>query len=247
MKWIKIFEDFTNNGKFYLVIDDVNYLLNNDEFIQKGILHGLKGISANEDILNVLGTNCDIFIEMDENKVIAENNIIEVKYDDIELLSKNNFKLFKRVKGNGLNLLNDYSFFIEISHMIQTDEHHLYDLSKKNNKLYKLITSEKFITFLKAEQKNFNNIDEYTKYVCSFIENADFNKIKSDLSNMFLDMVEKYRYEQEWFILGDSFKVPFGSKIEVFTDFISDNIGEENVESCVNFFKELKNYKIIIE
>jgi hypothetical protein len=251
-KFIKLFEDYTNDtlvvtDKFYLLIEDVRTILNNKESFKKGILVGLKGISENGDISNLLEyASFDIFIEMDKNKVLLENKVIKIEYDNIDFLSKDNFKMFKRIMAHGLNFLNDYKFFIEVINVYK-EGYNKFDLEKVNPELYELISSKEFANTLRKENKFFNDINEYSNYVSSLLKTQNPIQIKSDLSNMFLDMVKEFKQEQEWFVMTDNFKIPKGSKIEVYMDFIADNIGEEEIEDCENYFKSLTQYNITFE
>ncbi len=242
MKYIKLFENY--NEKFYLVIDDVSRLLNSESFLEKGTLKGLKGISENEDILNVLGTFCDIFIEMDKNKVLEKNNLTKVIYDDINFLCDNNFKNFKRIKSYGLNLYNDYRFFTNYFSLISMEESYMFDLKKENIELYEFLTSKHFHNIIFTEKPELKNFDELLNYILHFLK-MDENILRNDLSQLFISDAYKYRYEEEWINNIDEFIIPNNSIIEVYPDYIIDNIGEENLEECISFFEKVKHRYII--
>lgn len=163
MKHIKLFENFGN--KFYIVIDDISKLFTNN-FKNDGVLKNLKGVSENSDILNVLGTGFECLVIMDKIACLSENNLVKVKYDDIDFLSKDNFKMFKRIKGEELYLLNEYNFFLAISYIMEDGRERFYfDLEKENIYLYNFIISKNFQNILKTEQPSISNIDEFVNYI----------------------------------------------------------------------------------
>lgn len=246
MKYLKLYEEYSNSDSFYLVIDDVNKLMNNPDFKEKSVLHGLKGISENKDILNVLGTPCDVFITMNKNAVLSENTLVKVDYSDINFLTNNHFQIFKRIKSNGLQFLNDYKFFVQLSYVIDEYDNFSSRLINEVRDVYDFLISEKFRTFIKAEYINFSNINDFSKYVCNFFKDGDCEKIKNDISKILVTIISDYKYEEEWFVLNESFKIPDNSIVEVYPDYIADNIGEQNVESCLNYFKSINNLKILI-
>ncbi len=243
-KFIKLFEQYTREGKFYLSIDEYEKIFKNDIFLKEGKLEGLKGITSNQHIVEQLGSICDVFIEMEENQVLKYNKLIKVDYSNADLLVKNNFQLLKRIMGSGMSLSTP-QHFIETIFTNHQDLNYLYEM---DNNLGLFLRSS-VIVMLKKNVPNINSIDDICNWILTEYD-ENFNYIHKTISDYITHLVVKYKDEEEWIILDKYFTVPPKSKIYIDLYCIEDNVGEENIKEAKHLIEKvtkefLSNYEVI--
>lgn len=253
MKWIKLFEDYRNsnitkNSKFYLAIDDYNKIFNNELFLSKGILKGLSGISSSEDIIDNLGTGCDILIEMLESEVLKLNKVSKVEYDNVAYLCANNFKNLKRIMGASFMLYSTPMFIEKMFHEMDT-QGDINIIKDVDENLYNFLTKD-IKKLFSIEKPNVNSLEDFCQLIASHTD-FKYEMLYPILHEYIISLVEKYRYEEEWIVESDLFIVPSGSVLKVFMSYVDDNVDNDKLfpkvkKDIEEKSENLTNYEVLI-
>lgn len=215
---IKKFDSFINEynlstenySKYYYLV-----LLLNDNTLNNlytGKLDGLKGISNSTNIINAFFDIRDILLVMDRKDVEELNFIEKINYSDIDALSKNNFKLLKRLYG----VKDDYTIqsllyqgFMKIKHGKDYKKLRSIVFDKLRDLRYGL---ERNIHKLGDDFSN-NTYDDFIDKAYNKLKNAlDFPFSKDDMEKVFrlniLNFSELFKHEEEIMVNSSTFIIP---------------------------------------
>lgn len=215
---IKKFDSFINEynlstenySKYYYLVLRLNEnTLNN---LYTGRLDGLNGISNSTNIINAFFDVRDILLVMDKKDVEELNFIEKINYDDIDALSKNNFKLLKRL----YDVKDDYTIqsllyqgFMKIKHGKDYKKLRSIVFDKLRDLRYGL---ERNIHKLGDDFSN-NTYDEFIDKAYNKLKNAlDFPFSKDDMEKVFrlniLNFSELFKHEEEIMVNSSTFIIP---------------------------------------
>lgn len=215
---IKKFDSFINEYNlstenyskyYYLVLRLNDNTLNN---LYTGKLDGLKGISNSTNIINAFFDVRDILLVMDRKDVEELNFIEKINYSDIDALSKNNFKLLKRLYG----VKDDYTIqsllyqgFMKIKHGKDYKKLRSIVFDKLSDLRYGL---ERNIHKLGDDFSN-NTYDDFIDKAYNKLKNAlDFPFSKDDMEKVFrlniLNFSELFKHEEEIMVNSSTFIIP---------------------------------------
>lgn len=215
---IKKFDSFINEynlstenySKYYYLVLRLNEnTLNN---LYTGRLDGLNGISNSTNIINAFFDVRDILLVMDKKDVEELNFIEKINYDDIDALSKNNFKLLKRL----YDVKDDYTIqsllyqgFMKIKHGKDYKKLRSIVFDKLSDLRYGL---ERNIHKLGDDFSN-NTYDEFIDKAYNKLKNAlDFPFSKDDMEKVFrlniLNFSELFKHEEEIMVNSSTFIIP---------------------------------------
>jgi len=208
---------------FYLVLKDEEETFKS---LVDGEFEGLQGISDSEKIINSFFDIRNLMLIMDKDKVKNLNEIEKVKYDDVDYLTKDTFKVMGRLTGNILEGK------VNISHLLyQGFRKHEYkkrsDMNDNLFKLDKMIHKSEYYYIFKYLDDNCYEIFENIKKVKDFNDlvnqthdsllkhDKDFPKYKIEkiLEYLILSYAAIFKKEGEWLVMSKSFKVPENSII----------------------------------
>lgn len=215
---IKKFDSFINEynlstenySKYYYLVLRLNEnTLNN---LYTGRLDGLNGISNSTNIINAFFDVRDILLVMDKKDVEELNFIEKINYDDIDALSKNNFKLLKRL----YDVKDDYTIqsllyqgFMKIKHGKDYKKLRSIVFDKLSDLRYGL---ERNIHKLGDDFSN-NTYDDFIDKAYNKLKNAlDFPFSKDDMEKVFrlniLNFSELFKHEEEIMVNSSTFIIP---------------------------------------
>lgn len=253
-----------NYNKYYYLVTPGNIHTFNG--LLKGKFEGLRAISGNIEMIDkFFGTFGKILIIMDKEAVDKMNELEPIDYYDIEYLSEDYFKVFKRIWQQESNITGKVIYqalqYAKDLYIPSSDSKQNYYeklkrifLSVKYTNLVDDLVNDESYDFLKnAEFKNFEDlVDTYYKFVLNNLNiRADKNDIKNILEFSILSAVSYYKDEEEILIKSTYFKIPKGSYIIIKKrmdgelDFLTSTTNDNIIDFLNDYSKVLEDkYKI---
>jgi len=210
-------EDIPKN---FFIVFDLDTMKDN---LAKYTVPGLKGISGNNEIeFLFLGVGRDAILIMNGQKVINENKLSRIMYNNPHYLVSNNLSALMRM-WDKRRICDVYAnLFDYMAHEIKLTP------DKKWSKLYYGIERHGAINIARKWGKHkVKNIYDLSKYIKSEIDNNFSKETGDDYSELtskdYLFMIVKaltkisdiYGNEAEWLIKDKTFKIPKGSEIQL--------------------------------
>jgi len=241
-----------NYNKYYYLVLKFNHIT--FDSLCNGKFEKLKGISDNINIINSFFDIRDVLLIMDKKKTDELNTLVKVDYDDVETLSKDNFKIMKRLT----NDIDDYSLN---SIIYQGFRKHTYYKYIKNvsmgDKLYKLIKKIDSVDYKKVFKyidknthyifDNINNIktfEDFTNEVYNSLDNLDYKYnpiiVKNILEYIILTYALLFKHEGEILVNDEYFYVPENSTILIKTPEKNSYLFDEHKEILDKYINKLK-------
>jgi hypothetical protein len=211
---------------YYLVLKLNGETIDN---LLKGELKGLKGISDNVKIIDAFFDIRDILLIMNKDEVEKLNKIEKIDYDDVNLLTNNNFKVFKRMSGSENSHIE--SIIYQGFRKLESFNSYKKYANDRLIKLYKLFYEGKLRYLLNWMDNNSYKIIEKIGKVKNFKDfvnkiwksvkekigaDKDFatkEQVSSCLELILLNYANMFKREGEILIRSRTFKIPENSTL----------------------------------
>lgn len=208
------------NDYYYLSLRFNNSTLYNLSNFNK--LEGLKGISDNIEIINHFFDDSHKFlVVMDKNKVEELNELERVEYYDIYKLSKDDFKILRRLHGYSDSSITDMLAHQFYKKTRKTKNRRLLKITKiffakEYDRLREILES----SFLGKILESIQSVKDFDDFISQFVESAEIFNLKFTRENYkiaweyaILNSVADYEYEKEVLVKSDVFVIPKDSII----------------------------------
>lgn len=224
-----------NPKKFWLVLSMNEDSPETAEQLSKGVLHGLKGISASREIVgNFFHTSGNACLVMDPNEVMRDNDIEMIDYHDVDYLLSRNMKVLHRLFNKSIDKFGKrqilQTIFSEFSRYIRDLNHpefHIFDYYGFPSKMSHIHDGQDIssvtdlVTF--AEEA-FNEVKNKERFPDMDISPDLF---RDGLISSVLKTAQWYEDESEWIVNSDTFNIPIKSTLLITKSDIVDQRYDE--------------------